>query len=192
MFFTDTGKVFQTQVYEIPEGTRVARGRGLLNFLELSNDEKVLSLVPMPARIATRSVASGEKQDKFLVMMGDDLYSSNDIKEIMKYDRAILATEVDDPSQFGVFEIDKDGNLVGIVEKPINPPSNLINTGIYALTKEFFDYELVLISETEFGLPQTLVKMAKDFPVKIIKTDSWQPVGNPEDLERAEKFIEVI
>jgi len=46
MFFTDTGKVFQTQVYEIPEGNRVARGRGLLNFLEMSNEEKVLSLVP--------------------------------------------------------------------------------------------------------------------------------------------------
>ena len=29
MFFTDSGKVFQTQVYEIPEGTRVARGRGV-------------------------------------------------------------------------------------------------------------------------------------------------------------------
>ncbi len=36
LFFTDSGKVFQTQVYEIPEGNRVARGRGLLNFLELS------------------------------------------------------------------------------------------------------------------------------------------------------------
>jgi DNA gyrase subunit A len=46
MFFTDSGKVLQTQVYEIPEGTRVARGRGILNFLELSNEEKVLSLIP--------------------------------------------------------------------------------------------------------------------------------------------------
>ncbi len=44
-FFTDTGKVFQTIAYEIPEGSRVARGRGLLNFLELSSDEKVLSLL---------------------------------------------------------------------------------------------------------------------------------------------------
>ncbi len=47
LFFTDSGKVFQTQVYEIPEGARVTRGRGLLNFLELSTEEKVLSLVPM-------------------------------------------------------------------------------------------------------------------------------------------------
>ena len=44
-FFTDSGKVFQTVAYEIPEGSRVARGRGLLNFLELSSNEKVLSLL---------------------------------------------------------------------------------------------------------------------------------------------------
>jgi len=44
LFFTDSGKVFKTQVYEIPEGSRVARGRGLLNFLEISPQEKVLSL----------------------------------------------------------------------------------------------------------------------------------------------------
>ena len=46
-FFTDSGKVFQTPVYEIPEGSRVAKGRGLLNFLEISADEKVLSVFPL-------------------------------------------------------------------------------------------------------------------------------------------------
>jgi len=44
LFFTDSGKVFRTQVYEIPEGQRVAKGRGLLNFLELSSEDKILSL----------------------------------------------------------------------------------------------------------------------------------------------------
>jgi DNA gyrase subunit A len=47
LFFTDSGKVFRTQVYEIPEGSRVAKGRGILNFLELSSEEKVLSLHPI-------------------------------------------------------------------------------------------------------------------------------------------------
>lgn len=47
LFFTDSGKVFKTPVYEIPEGTRVAKGRGLLNFLEISAEEKVLSLFPI-------------------------------------------------------------------------------------------------------------------------------------------------
>ncbi len=44
-FFTDSGKVFKTIAYEIPEGTRVARGRGILNFLEIGQDEKILSLL---------------------------------------------------------------------------------------------------------------------------------------------------
>ena len=47
LFFTDSGKVFCTQVYEIPEGARVAKGRGLLNFLEISPQDKVLSLHPL-------------------------------------------------------------------------------------------------------------------------------------------------
>lgn len=64
LFFTDSGKVFQTQVYEIPEGTRVARGRGLMNFLETSTDEKVLSLVPI-----TKTTGNGENREKFLVMV---------------------------------------------------------------------------------------------------------------------------
>ena len=66
MFFTDSGKVFQTQVYEIPEGTRVARGRGVANFLEISNEEKVLSLVPMEK---TASGKEADKKFKYLVMV---------------------------------------------------------------------------------------------------------------------------
>lgn len=47
-FFTDSGKVFQTPVYEIPQEGRVAKGRGLANFLEISPDEKVLSVIARP------------------------------------------------------------------------------------------------------------------------------------------------
>ncbi len=47
LFFTDSGKVFQAPVYEIPEASRVAKGRGLLNFLEISSEEKVLALIPL-------------------------------------------------------------------------------------------------------------------------------------------------
>lgn len=56
LFFTDSGKVFRTPVYEIPEGSRVAKGRGLLNFLEISPQEKVLSLHPWGKEDAERGV----------------------------------------------------------------------------------------------------------------------------------------
>ena len=65
LFFTDSGKVFKTQVYEIPEGQRVAKGRGLLNFLELSPQDKVLSL-------QTLGKEDKEKNIKYLVMATKD------------------------------------------------------------------------------------------------------------------------
>lgn len=72
LFFTDSGKVFQTQVYEIPEGTRVARGRGLLNFLELLPEEKVLSLLSLKKESKVKSPVNnnGEKEKaKYLLMV---------------------------------------------------------------------------------------------------------------------------
>ncbi len=47
LFFTDSGKVFSVPVYLVPEGARATRGRGLLNFLEISSNEKVLAVIPL-------------------------------------------------------------------------------------------------------------------------------------------------
>lgn len=47
LFFTDMGRVFQTLAYEIPEGARVAKGRALVNFLDLGAQEKVLYLMSL-------------------------------------------------------------------------------------------------------------------------------------------------
>ena len=46
LFFSDSGKVFQCFVWEIPEMGRATKGRGILNFLEISQSEKILSIIP--------------------------------------------------------------------------------------------------------------------------------------------------
>ena len=45
LFFTNRGRVFVQKVYEIPEGTRVARGRSLANFLEIQKGEWIASMI---------------------------------------------------------------------------------------------------------------------------------------------------
>lgn len=47
LFFTDSGKVFKIPAYEITKARRVARGRGLLNFLDISSQDKVLTILPL-------------------------------------------------------------------------------------------------------------------------------------------------
>jgi len=45
LFFTDKGRVFQTKVYEIPEGSRTSKGKAIQNFLELSSNEKIRAII---------------------------------------------------------------------------------------------------------------------------------------------------
>jgi DNA gyrase subunit A len=46
MFFTNTGKVFQTKAYEIPESSRISKGQAVVNFLQLSQFEKITAMIP--------------------------------------------------------------------------------------------------------------------------------------------------
>lgn len=47
MFFTNTGKVFQTKAYEIPESSRTAKGQAVVNFLQLSNEERITAMIAL-------------------------------------------------------------------------------------------------------------------------------------------------
>jgi DNA gyrase subunit A len=47
LFFTDKGRVFALKAYEIPEASRVAKGQAIVNLLDLTQDEKVLSVLPI-------------------------------------------------------------------------------------------------------------------------------------------------
>ncbi len=58
LFFTNKGRVFQTKVYELPEGSRTSKGQALVNFLQLGNGETTTAVLIL-----------GKKDEaKFLVM----------------------------------------------------------------------------------------------------------------------------
>lgn len=48
LFFTDKGKAYQIKMYDLPEGKRATRGKSVMNFLSLSENEKITSILPMP------------------------------------------------------------------------------------------------------------------------------------------------
>ncbi len=128
-------------------------------------------------------------ESKFLVLMGDDLYLKSDLERMLKENWAILVKEVREAERFGLVSQDENGYLTGVVERPHNHKTGLVNTGAYVLQPEFFQTKLVPISETEYGLPQTLVSMYPKQKTRLIKATKWQPVGSPEDLKSAEKKI---
>ena len=62
LFFTDAGKVYWLKVHEIPEASRAAKGKALVNLLALSKDEKVTATLPVKEYAADRFVIMGTKQ----------------------------------------------------------------------------------------------------------------------------------
>ncbi len=51
LFFTDKGKAYQIKMYDIPEGKRATRGKSIMNFISLTDGEKVTSILPMPKNV---------------------------------------------------------------------------------------------------------------------------------------------
>lgn len=132
-------------------------------------------------------------QGRFFALAGDDVYDPADFVRALGYDRCLFAKEVvaSEQRNYGLFTIDADDHLQSIVETELGTGERgLVFTGLSLLDEHFFEYPLAPIrGGTEFGLPQTVVRVAKDYPVKILTTESWLPVGYPEDLPKAEKHL---
>jgi len=129
--------------------------------------------------------------NRFLVMMADDIYSGKDIRKCIKHERCILTKEVFGKFVGGRIKLDSSGHLENIVEGVHNKSKSLVNTGLYVLTDKFFKYDLVPLSGKKgYGLPQTVVKVARDLPIKIEKADFWLQINDLAGLKRVEKAIE--
>jgi bifunctional UDP-N-acetylglucosamine pyrophosphorylase/glucosamine-1-phosphate N-acetyltransferase len=129
--------------------------------------------------------------ERFLVMMGDDLYDKKDIEKLIKHDWGACVVEVRDVTMKGEMMTDAKGNFTSINEEVHHIPRGYINTGLYMLRHEMLDIPPVPIggSSTEFGLPHTLAVIAQDTPVPLVVTNMWMQITTPEDLARAESFI---
>ncbi len=51
LFFTDKGKAYQVKMYDLPEGKRATKGKSIINFIGMAEDEKVTSVLAMPKEI---------------------------------------------------------------------------------------------------------------------------------------------
>jgi dTDP-glucose pyrophosphorylase len=130
--------------------------------------------------------------DDFILVMGDNLYSKFDLETMRQAQGNCVASyRVEDPTRYGVLITDGD-LLKGIVEKPRNPASNIINTGLYKFTSEIFDAvkKTKKSKRGEYELTDAIVKLAKQEKFKIFPlTDYWIDFGKMEDIKDVESFL---
>jgi bifunctional UDP-N-acetylglucosamine pyrophosphorylase/glucosamine-1-phosphate N-acetyltransferase len=120
-------------------------------------------------------------KDRFLLLNGDDFYFSSDIKNLLENFPGILAKEHFNPSAFGVLEVE-DNIVKGIIEKPESPESNLVNTGMYYISKEIFSYKIEKSSRGEYEFTDYLKILISREDVYLAKAENWFPASYPWDI----------
>lgn len=169
LFFTDKGKVFQMKMYDVPEGKRATRGKSIMNFLSLSDGEKVTSVLAMPKEIKAleglsvmmvtkHGTAKKVSADSFkdvrrsgiiaIRLDGDDELIST--RFVNKGDNAVIVTRHGQSIRFKESDIREMGRAAAGV-RAIKMKKDDIVVGADVITKEGSLAGLLVMSDNGFG-----------------------------------------
>lgn len=135
----------------------------------------------------TREVVN---DDEIIVVLGDTICEF-DVQEVVNSASSMLGVKkVDDPREFGVAEINENGFIDHVVEKPQIPKSNMALVGIYKIKEsaQLFqclenNYMQGLRTHGEYSLTDALDCMLKmGIKFKPFKVESWFDCGRKETL----------
>ena len=109
----------------------------------------------------------------------------------------IFGYQVPDPERFGVAEIDSEGNVISIEEKPQHPKSNYAVVGLY-----FYPNKVVEVAKSikpsargEYEITSVNDRFREDGELKLQvfgRGFAWLDTGTQESLFDASRFVEVI
>lgn len=128
--------------------------------------------------------------DEVMIVLGDTIADYN-VKEIIDSPVSMLGIKkVDDPRDFGVAEIEEDGYVSRVVEKPSIPKSNMALVGVYKIKETGFMFsclESLMGTNTkgyeEFSLTEALeCMMQRGATFKSFKVTNWFDCGKKETL----------
>ncbi|HSK50271.1 MAG TPA: glucose-1-phosphate thymidylyltransferase [Solirubrobacterales bacterium] len=134
----------------------------------------------------------------FVMYLGDNLLRDGlrGLVETFRKDEPdalILLTPVDDPQSYGVAELDDDGHIVRLIEKPKDPPSNLALVGVYLFSPLIFAASEALEPSWRGELEITeaidaLIDDGKTVRSEIVR-GWWKDTGQLADMLEANRLV---
>ncbi|MBN1530306.1 MAG: glucose-1-phosphate thymidylyltransferase [Thermoleophilaceae bacterium] len=137
-------------------------------------------------------------QSPFVMYLGDNLLRDGIVELVQSFrsespDALILLTPVPDPESYGVAELNGDGGVARLVEKPAEPKTNLALVGVYMFTPAIFDAARSIEPSWRDELEitdaiQALVERGLRVDPHIVH-GWWKDTGQVQDMLEANRLI---
>lgn len=153
---------------------------------------------PLGLAHATGCARSFVGDDDFVVYLGDNILKQG-ISEMIEsfvdgdYAAGIALQQVDDPHQYGIADVDGEGRVTRLVEKPDDPPSDLALIGIYVFSPAIFDAidQITPSWRGELEITdaiQLLLDRNQAIDSHVVR-GWWKDTGKPEDILEANRLV---
>ncbi|MEE2984719.1 MAG: sugar phosphate nucleotidyltransferase [Candidatus Thermoplasmatota archaeon] len=153
----------------------------------------VLEEEPRGVAAALQLARAGNQNCNLLIWFSDNITNIDLSNEVDSFTSgAILLTrEVGNPSEFGI-AVQKNGEIVDVIEKPSEFVGNLAIGGIYIFDETFWQRLDSVQGDQNFSISNVTRQYLKEGIAKIINVgdNTWIDCGTPEGLVRAGKMVE--
>lgn len=148
----------------------------------------------------------GEKfigEDKVALVLGDNIFYGGGFSAFLakaaslQEGAIIFGYPVHDPSDFGVVELDQEGNVISLAEKPKRPKSKYAVPGLYFYDNNVVDIAKHVKPSTRGELEITAVnneylRRGKLKCIKFYRGMAWLDTGTYDGLQEASQFVSII
>lgn len=150
---------------------------------------------PLGTAGSVKNAASGFNEP-FVVISGDALCNF-DLQKIMDYHKAagakitIVATDADNPCEYGIIKVGNENRVLGFIEKPswTQAVGNLANTGVYIINPECLEL-IPKGRKYDFASDLFPMMLERDMPIYCYHTaDYWCDVGNIEAYLKCQRDV---
>ena len=134
----------------------------------------------------------------FIMYLGDNLLKEGVVDHVNKFlnsdsEASILLTEVPNPQEFGIAKLNEKNEVVQLIEKPKDPPSNLAVIGIYLFRPAIFQAvkEIKPSWRNQLEIVDAIQWLVDNgYKVKSAFVQGWwKDTGKPEDIIHANRLV---